>query len=137
MKNKNNKLLFLIIAGLVIILIVILILQNRRGQETPSDSTPEETQAEFELNNAFPIDQPVLNDQETQQLDAVTQLKNLSPVTTPDFTIEYSYQTGNFLVKSAKNLNATEKDLQIWLNNNGLTSIPAERFEYQSSKLAL
>ena len=137
MKNKNSKLLFLIIAGLVIILIVILILQNRRGQETPSGSTPEETQAEFKLDNAFPVDQPVLNDQETQQLDAITQLKNLSPITTPDFTLEYSYQTGNFLIKSAKNLNTTEKDLQIWLNNNGLTSIPAERFEYQSSKLAL
>jgi len=66
-----------------------------------------------------------------------TELKNITPVTTPDFNIQYSYKTGGFIIKSDLGLSATEKALEIWLNEKGFGDIKSERFEYQSNKLSL
>ena len=98
---------------------------------------PTKEPEEFILRDAFPMDEPVLSAEEEEQLELVTKLKNISPVSTSNFTIEYSYKTGNFLVKSDLGLNETEKALETWLNEQGFGGIKSERFKYQSNKLSL
>jgi len=134
MQKKQKLILFTI--GLSLILLSILLLQKRNKAKKMEQLPPIEEEQEFVLQNAFPEDM-ILNPQQESVLDQVSELKNLSPVSTPNFSIEYSYKTGGFVVKSNKNLSATEKELEMWLNNNGFGNIEAERFEYQSSKLAL
>jgi hypothetical protein len=134
--KKNLKIASIII--LLVVVLLIMLLARRKTEEVIMPSPkPSEEPEELVLRDAFPIDEPVLSDDEEEQLRLVTELKNLSPISTPDFNIEYSYKTGNFIVKSDLGLSATEKALKIWLNEKGFGDIKSERFEYQSNKLSL
>ena len=134
--SKKQKRLFLI-AGLLLIIVIIILLQTKNKKEmTPEPAPQPSEETEYTIQDAFPSD--MLNDpQEDLELSQISELKNLTPISTPDFSIEYSYKTGNFIVKSNKSLSATEKNLELWLNKNGFDAIEDTRFEYQSSKLAL
>jgi len=115
---------------------MILLRQKNRQSIVVPDPTPTPPK-ELIQQDAFPDEDSGLTQEEVASLDQVAKLKQLSPVATPNFSIEYSYKTAGFVVKSAQSRNATEKNLQIWLNENGFGDIPDSRFEYQSSKLAL
>jgi hypothetical protein len=134
--KKNLKITLIIILLLSILLIILISRQTTKKTTMPSPQPSIEPE-ELILRDAFPIDEPVLNEDEEKQLRLVTELKNLSPISTPDFSIEYSYKTGGFIVKSDQGLNATEKALEIWLNEKGFGNIESNRFEYQSNKLSL
>jgi hypothetical protein len=134
---KKNLRIALIIILLIIILLIILLAKQETEETIMSSPPPSKEPEELILRDAFPIDEPVLSVDEEEQLRLVTELKNLSPVATPNFSIEYSYKTGGFIVKSDLGLNATEKALEIWLNEKGFGDINSDRFEYQSNKLSL
>lgn len=135
MKKKAKIILTVIL--LIIVLLVILLARQRAEEVIVPSPPPTEEPEELILRDAFPIDEPMLSDDEEEQLRLVTELKNLSPISTPSFNIEYSYKTGGFLVKSDLGLSATEKALETWLNEKGFGNIKSERFEYQSNKLSL
>ncbi len=134
---KKNLRIALIIILLIIILLIILLAKQETEETIMPSPPPSKEPEELILRDAFPIDEPVLSVDEEEQLRLVTELKNLSPVATPNFSIEYSYKTGGFIVKSDLGLNATENALEIWLNEKGFGDINSERFEYQSNKLSL
>lgn len=142
MKKKKKTLLIIIL--LILILIAIIVAQRvaqQRDQEgnvpKQASPTPEFEKIETIHDHGYPIDQPDFSEEVTEQHRQITELKNISPVTTPNFTIEFSYKTGGFTVKSDMGLNATEKALEIWLNEKGFGDIDSSRFEYQSNKLSL
>lgn len=135
--KKNKTTLFAIIL-LMLFLIIMVIAQQRAKKVIVPSPTPTPKFEEFAtLKDGFPKDEPALNEEDTEQLRLVTELKNISPVKTPDFIIEFSFKTGGFIVKSDAGLNATEKALKIWLNEKGFGAIKSNRFEYQSNKLSL
>jgi hypothetical protein len=135
---KNNKKKIIIFISILIIILLMLLLARERAQKDNMPSPPPiEEPEEPILRDAFPVDEPVMGADEEKELEQVTQLKNLSPISTPDFSIEYSYKTGGFIIKSDLGLNATENALKIWLNEQGFDAIDSERFEYQSNKLSL
>ena len=135
---KKNKKILLIIILLTLILINIIVAQERAEKVIVPGPSPTPKFEEIEtIKDGYPKDEPALNEEDTEQLRLVTELKNISPVKTPDFSIEFSYKTGGFIVKSDLGLNATEKALEIWLNEKGLAGIDSNRFEYQSNKLSL
>ena len=135
--KKNKKILILV--TLLILLLAVLIITQQRTQKviTPSPSPTPEFEALDAIKDGYPKDEPILNEKDTEQLRLVSELKDISPVATPNFTIEFSYKTGGFIVKSDLGLNATEKALEIWLNEKGFGGIDSTRFEYQSNKLSL
>ncbi len=116
-----------------------IIVAQKRAQKVIVPSPPPTPEFEkFEaIQDGYSKDQPALDEEDAEQLRLVTELKNISPVTTPNFTIEFSYKTGGFIVKSDLGLNATEKALETWLNEKGFGGIESSRFEYQSNKLSL
>lgn len=135
---KKNKKILLVITLLLLIFISIIIAQQRAEKVIVPAPEPTPKFEEFAtLKDGFPKDEPALNEEDSEQLRLVTELKKISPVKTPDFSIEFSYKTGGFIVKSDLGLNATEKALQIWLNEKGFAGIDSNRFEYQSNKLSL
>lgn len=134
--TKKQKTLLLILSLCIILLVMILLRQKNRQAVVAPSATPT-PQKEVVLQDAFPEDDSGLTAEEAKSLDQVGKLKALAPIATPDFSIEYSYKTAGFVVKSAQSRSATEKALEIWLNENGFGDIPDTRFEYQSSKLAL
>jgi|LDZU01.1.fsa_nt_gi hypothetical protein len=136
MKNQKKKII-IFISILIIILLVLLLARERAPKDTMPSPPPTQEPEEPILRDAFPVDEPVMSEDEEIELTQVTELKNMSPVSTPDFSIEYSYKTGGFIVKSDLGLNATENALKIWLNEQGFDAINSERFEYQSNKLSL
>jgi hypothetical protein len=136
MKKKLKIYLFIIF---LVSILLILLLSRKESEEVimPSPPPPTKEPEEFILRDAFPIDQPVLSEEEEKQLELVTKLKDICPVGTLDFTIDYSYKTGGFVVKSDLGINDTEKALEKWLNDRGFAGIESSRFEYQSNKLSL
>lgn len=135
---KKNKKILLIVVLLTLILISIIVAQQRAEKVIVPGPSPTPKFEEIEtIKDGYAKDEPALNEEDTKQLRLVTELKNISPVKTPDFSIEFSYKTGGFIVKSDLGLNATEKALEIWLNEKGLAGIDSNRFEYQSNKLSL
>ena len=136
MKNKKKRTI-IFISILIVILLILLLARERTPKDTMPNPPPTNQPEEPVLRDAFPIDEPVLSEEEEIELQQVTELKNMSPITTPEFSIEYSYKTGGFIVKSNLGLDATEKALKIWLNKQGFNAINSERFEYQSNKLSL
>jgi hypothetical protein len=134
---KKNLKITLIIILLVSILLIILFARQKTEETIVPTPPPTKEPEELILRDAFPVDEVMLSDSEEEQLRLITELKNLTPITTPDFSIEYSYKTGGFIVKSDIGLSATEKALEIWLNEKGFGDIKSERFEYQSNKLSL
>ncbi|MFA6814498.1 MAG: hypothetical protein WCR60_03050 [Patescibacteria group bacterium] len=135
---KKNKKKIIVITLLVLILIAIAIAKQRAKKVIMPGPSPTPKFEEFAtIKDGYSKDQPVLNEEDTEQLRLVTELKNISPVKTPNFSIEFSYKTGGFIIKSDLGLNATENALKIWLNENGFSAIKSERFEYQSNKLSL
>lgn len=134
--SKKQRIIILIFI-LILILGAILISQNKnKNKIVVPNEAPVEKPEQYEIQNAFPLDETISPEDEVI-LEQVTRLKDMSPVASTDFSIEYSYKTGGFIVKSNKSLNATEKVLETWLNENGFKNIPDSLFEYQSSKLAL
>jgi hypothetical protein len=136
MKNKKKTTIIFISILIIILLVLLLAKENTQKDNVPS-TPPTPKPEEPVLRDAFPVDKPVMSADQEQELEQVTQLKNMSPVTTQNFIIEYSYKTGGFIVKSDLGLSATENALKIWLNEQGLDAINSERFEYQSNKLSL
>lgn len=134
--TKKQKILLLVLLLCTILLMMILLRQKNHQKNIMPTPTPT-PQKEIEQLNAFPEEDSGLTKEEVESLDQIARLKQLSPIATPNFSIEYSYKTAGFVVKSAQSLSATEKNLKIWLNENGFGDIPDSRFEYQSSKLAL
>lgn len=134
---KKNKKIILIIILLLILLSIIITQQRTKKVITPSPSPTPEFKALDTIKDGYPKDESILNEKDTEQLRLVSELKDISPVATPNFTIEFSYKTGGFIVKSDLGLNATEKALEIWLNEKGFGNIESSRFEYQSNKLSL
>lgn len=135
--KKQKKKIIIFISILIIILLMLLLARERAPKDLMPSSPPTPKPEELVLRDAFPVDKPVMSRDQEIELEQVTQLKNISPVTTPDFSIEYSYKTGGFVIKSDLGLNATENALKIWLNEQGFDAINSERFEYQSNKLSL
>jgi len=135
--KKNKKKLLIIISTLVLILLILIFAREKTKKDIMPTPPPTQEPKEPVLRDAFPVDKPVMSEDEEEELGQVTELKNMSPVSTPDFSIKYSYKTGGFIVKSNLGLNATENALKIWLNEKGLDAIKSERFEYQSNKLSL
>ena len=134
---KKNLKITLIIILLISILLIILFARQKTEETIVPTPPPTKEPEELILRDAFPVDEVMLSDNEEEQLRLITELKNLTPIATPDFSIEYSYKTGGFIVKSDLGLSATEKALEIWLNEKGFGDIKSERFEYQSNKLSL
>jgi hypothetical protein len=135
--KKNKKKLLFIICILILILLVLLFARQKAEKDTVPNLPPTPEPEEPVLRDAFPIDEPVMSENAEEELRQVTELKNISPVTTPNFSIEYSYKTGGFIVRSDLGLNATENALKVWLNEKGFSAIKSERFTYQSNKLSL
>lgn len=142
MKKKKKTLLIIIL--LILILIAIIVMQRAAQQRDQEGNVPKQVSPtpEFEKiktihDPGYPTDQPDFSEEVTEQHRQITELKNITPVSTPNFTIEFSYKTGGFIVKSDLGLNATEKALEIWLNEKGFGNIESSRFEYQSNKLSL
>ena len=135
--KKNKKKLLIIISILVLILLILIIARKKAKKDIMPTPPPIQEPEEPVLRDAFPVDEPVMSEAEEKELQQVTELKNISPVSTPNFSIEYSYKTGSFIVKSDLGLNATENALKIWLNEKGFSAIQSERFGYQSNKLSL
>jgi len=135
--KKNKKKLFIIIGILILILSILLLSREKAKKNIMPSPPPTQEPEEPVLRDAFPMDEPLISEEEEEQLRQIGELKDISPVSTPSFTIEYSYKTGGFVVKSDLGLSATEKALEIWLNEKGFGDIKSERFEYQSNKLSL
>jgi hypothetical protein len=134
--KKKIRIIF-IITLFIIILLIILFAKQRAEEVIVPTPPPTKEPEEIILRDAFPVDEAMLSENEEEQLRLITELKNITPVTTPDFNIQYSYKTGGFIIKSDLGLSATEKALEIWLNEKGFGDIKSERFEYQSNKLSL
>lgn len=124
-KGKKEKIIAIIV-GLGLLAILIWLVFGGGGKEEEVEErvepSPTPTEAPYSSRTGALWISPT--EKETKEIEAIKKLRELTPINTGDFEIEFDYEISKFRVKTTK----SEEEFKEWLINNGYEDIPMDYF---------
>lgn len=114
MKKNYRKSVLIITSILIVILVSIFIYKNYESNKYPTST-----------GGDVPLQIPPDVVSETE---AMSKLSASLPISTPQFTITFSYKNGKYIVSGVDSANL-QSDFDNWYANSEYTAIPKTRFQ--------